>query len=89
MLASEPAYFSSYHFYPEIPIEVSVPGVPGCNYYISEHSILESLYYGDVARLRATLCLGFATKNPYFSTQCSKFSVRYGLNIYVQYTIIF
>jgi hypothetical protein len=62
MLASEPAYFSGYHFYLEIPMEVSFPDVPACTNYISEHSILESLYYGEVARLRATPCLGFAKK---------------------------
>jgi hypothetical protein len=54
MLPSEPSYFRYYHFYPEIPMEVSVPYVPGCTNYISEHSVLQSLYYGDVARLRAT-----------------------------------
>jgi hypothetical protein len=54
MLPSEPSYFYRYHFYTEIPMDVSIPDVPGCTNYISEHSILESLYYGDVARLRAT-----------------------------------
>jgi hypothetical protein len=51
MFPSEPSYFSRYHFYPEIPIEVSVPDVRGSTNYISEHCILESLYYGDVAQI--------------------------------------
>jgi hypothetical protein len=54
MPPSEPSYFHLYHLYPEIPMKVSVPDVPGYTNYISEHPILESLYYGDVARLRAT-----------------------------------
>jgi hypothetical protein len=53
VLPSEPSYFCRYHFYMEIPMGVSIPDVPWWTNYISEHSILESLYYGDVAWLRA------------------------------------
>ena len=33
-------YFCHYHVHTEIPMEVSIPDVPGCTNYISEHSIL-------------------------------------------------
>jgi hypothetical protein len=54
VLPSESSYFCRYHFYTEIPMDVGIPDVPGCTNYISKHSISELLYYGDVARLRAT-----------------------------------
>jgi hypothetical protein len=54
VLPSEPCNICRYHFYMEIPMEVSVPNVPGRTKYVSEYFVLESLYYGDVARLRAT-----------------------------------
>jgi hypothetical protein len=54
VLPSETSYFYRYHVYTEIPMDVGIPDVPGCTNYISENSILEPLYYGDVARLRAT-----------------------------------
>jgi hypothetical protein len=46
VLHSESRYFCRYHVYTEVPMEVSIPDVPGCTNYIS---ILESLYYSDVA----------------------------------------
>jgi hypothetical protein len=54
VLPSESSYFCRYHVYTEVPMEVGIPDVPGRTNYISEHSVLESLYYSDVARLRAT-----------------------------------
>jgi hypothetical protein len=51
---SEPSYFYRYNFYTEFPMEVGIPDVPGCTNYISENSILEPLYYGNVARFRVT-----------------------------------
>jgi hypothetical protein len=46
----EPSNFCRYQFHMEIPMEVSVPNVPGRTKYVSEYYVLKSLYYGDIAR---------------------------------------
>jgi len=53
MLPSVPPNFCRNHVRFEVSMEVSVPDVPGCINYVSEYFVLESLYYGSVARFRA------------------------------------
>jgi hypothetical protein len=54
MLPSETSNFCRYYFHMEIPMEVSVPNVPRSINYVPEYFVLKSLYYGDIARFRAS-----------------------------------
>jgi hypothetical protein len=52
MLPSEPHNFCRNHVHFEVSMEVSVPNVQRCINYVPKYFVLESLYYGSVARFR-------------------------------------
>jgi len=54
MLPSVVPNFCLNHVHFEVSMEVSVPNVPRCINYVPEDFGLKSLYYGNVARFRAS-----------------------------------